>query len=717
MRATGTRAMRTRAAPVAGALALTLLLAGTALAGWPNNPYADIVVCDAAGDQYLPTAAPDGAGGAFVAWLDERTPNADRVFIQRLSADGRPLWAPGGLALSVEGTSIAAIAMTADGAGGAIVAWSSWTPAAGRDIRAQRVRADGTFAWARVGVVVSSTDGQFGMRIVADGAGGAVIAWQDYRTSVRQSFVQRLAANGDCLWAPNGLFLHAEANGNVPAALAVTGDGGVVAAWAANEGSPFALKAQKVSGDGAILWPSGGLVAATSTVPLQIPAIASDGAQGAIVAWTTFQDFPVSRYDVKVQRVTAAGDRPWASDGLLVAGCPSALPLQNVDIASDGAGGAFLAWNQRQGADNDVQAQRISAAGASLWPGSGMAIGALGNADGPRIVADGCGGAIVALVAQQTWLKPELYAQRLSADGDAQWSLHGAAVGLGRVIWFNGAVAADGQGGVVLAWADYNDGDYNVFAQVIDGGGTRFRSGPLLTSVRDVPNDHGGRVRLSWEPSNLDRPQAGFAMYGIWRRVTESAAVAHSAKATAGPVRAQPGVFRTTDGAGGVTWWEGVDAIVADAQPTYAFEVATFADSCAATPAREVFMVDYHAAAWGAFWSSPPDSGSSVDNVSPAGAPSVRPAVPRLEQARPNPFNPRTCLAFTLPREAMARLVVFDLSGRVVRILIDAPLAAGRHEVVWDGCDARGCAVASGGYVARLDAAGVTCTSRLELVR
>lgn len=83
----------------------------------------------------------------------------------------------------------------------------------------------------------------------------------------------------------------------------------------------------------------------------------------------------------------------------------------------------------------------------------------------------------------------------------------------------------------------------------------------------------------------------------------------------------------------------------------------------------------------------------------------------------PNPFNPRTTVAFDLPRAAHARLALHDVAGRLVRVLVDDALPAGSHEVVWDGRDASGRDAASGLYVARLVAGDARATLRLNLVR
>jgi len=70
----------------------------------------------------------------------------------------------------------------------------------------------------------------------------------------------------------------------------------------------------------------------------------------------------------------------------------------------------------------------------------------------------------------------------------------------------------------------------------------------------------------------------------------------------------------------------------------------------------------------------------------------------RLLPNVPNPFNPRTTLRFILTRSEQLRLEIVDPSGRRVRTLVDAVLPAGDHEIVWNGTDDGGRAVASGVY-------------------
>ncbi len=84
----------------------------------------------------------------------------------------------------------------------------------------------------------------------------------------------------------------------------------------------------------------------------------------------------------------------------------------------------------------------------------------------------------------------------------------------------------------------------------------------------------------------------------------------------------------------------------------------------------------------------------------------------------PNPFNPRTTLSARLDTPSSVVVAVFDSRGRLVRELLRGELSAGTHDVAWDGRDDRGRAVATGTYLARLEATGrAPVVTKLVLVR
>jgi hypothetical protein len=89
----------------------------------------------------------------------------------------------------------------------------------------------------------------------------------------------------------------------------------------------------------------------------------------------------------------------------------------------------------------------------------------------------------------------------------------------------------------------------------------------------------------------------------------------------------------------------------------------------------------------------------------------------RLAQNYPNPFNQNTRVHFSLPYAAQMKLMVYNVQGKIVRILMDAWKPAGPGEVIWDGTDLRGYAVPSGTYFYQLNAGDLTAMGKMVLLR
>jgi glucose/arabinose dehydrogenase len=88
-----------------------------------------------------------------------------------------------------------------------------------------------------------------------------------------------------------------------------------------------------------------------------------------------------------------------------------------------------------------------------------------------------------------------------------------------------------------------------------------------------------------------------------------------------------------------------------------------------------------------------------------------------FEAPRPNPMSSVATLRFALPALGRARLRVFDVQGRLVRLLCDGDREPGTHAEAWDGADDAGNVVPPGLYFARLEAGGLTLSQRIVRVR
>ena len=83
----------------------------------------------------------------------------------------------------------------------------------------------------------------------------------------------------------------------------------------------------------------------------------------------------------------------------------------------------------------------------------------------------------------------------------------------------------------------------------------------------------------------------------------------------------------------------------------------------------------------------------------------------------PNPFNPRTTVAFMVGRPQRVRLTLHDLRGHGVVTLVDAVLPAGYHAELWDGTDRAGNPVAAGTYLVRLSSEDGAVTEKIVLLK
>ncbi len=86
-------------------------------------------------------------------------------------------------------------------------------------------------------------------------------------------------------------------------------------------------------------------------------------------------------------------------------------------------------------------------------------------------------------------------------------------------------------------------------------------------------------------------------------------------------------------------------------------------------------------------------------------------------QNYPNPFNQQTVISFSLAAAEQVQVTIYDSQGRLIRTLVQTTLAAGSHELSWDGCDRHNRALASGVYFYQLTAGDQIARNKLLLLR
>jgi len=222
----------------------------------------------------------------------------------------------------------------------------TYAPANGTELACKRYTRDGALAWDRH---IPTTATGNGTSEVTDGAGGMIALWSRRGDGVRGIYAIRQDRNGDLPagWSPGGNLISGSiADPGLLRAVADGAGGAIVLWWDPGSDQSYA---QRIGADGAPVagWPAGGL-----PVPSFAQELIADGEGGAI---GVFQ----SNEDLFAHRMTSAGslDPLWGPGRVVTAAAgrqsePSAI--------LDGAGSAFVAWDDYRGVDPDIYATRVS---------------------------------------------------------------------------------------------------------------------------------------------------------------------------------------------------------------------------------------------------------------------------------------------------------------------------------------------------------------------
>jgi hypothetical protein len=777
----------------------------------------------------------DGEGGAFIAWEDQRTGVYFDIYMQRIDSYGNPLWADNGVAVRSSTNSSYRPSLALDGAGGVIVTWED-NRGSDSDIYAQRLNGSGVAQWTANGIVIcNATNHQYYPEIIADGSGGAIITWMDLRLggSNYNIHAQRVDQNGTIYWQVNGNTICWATDQQRNPVICADGLGGAIIAWDDMRNSSVPdIYAQRIliDGSGTPTWTSNGVAICSASDWQQNPEIMADGDGGAFIAWEDARG--MIPWDIYVQRVNNSGIVQWTSNGVCV--CDEANSQRYPKFASDGQQGLIVTWqDERTSFINDIYAQRVDAGGYPLWLTDGVPVCLAADFQWyPTIAPDGMGGAIIAWSDERSTTELDIYMQHLDGDGVALWAEDGLAVCTASSNQDKVKIAADGTGGMILAWQDKRHSTYSdIYAQRIEPiyGYWGFPE-PRINDVSDVPEDQGGTVNLSWFASQHDdRYMQDITHYSIWRALDAIPALSPQTESldplktdfieSIGPIVMASDISEDFDGpavriiqmATSSYFWEWIGNIDAHYLDGYMLAAPTLNDSTGSEDGMHFFLVSAHTSDPFVFWDSQPDSGYSVDNLSPCPPAAVMaeqiytpegleitwepstepdlhtyvihrglssdfvpdegnliydeceavyfdgdwrwdsgywykvaavdvhgnvseyvllgpegvtgeetpetPAASYLSQNYPNPFNPLTMIRFGLEEPGRVSLRIYDTAGRLVRMLIDEARDAGHYAEEWDGRDSAGRTVASGVYFYRVEAGEYTETKKMVLLR
>ncbi len=474
------------------AMALTQNL----FAQWSTSATVNNAVCALTGQQTNPVSVSDGSGGVIIAWEDNRNGNY-QIYAQHILALGTldPTFPLNGLAIcpTASGQQVSP-SIVGDGTGGAYITWHD-TRTGGEGIYTQYIVA-GAEVWQSTGILVSTSGPSVALpAIVSDGSGGVIISWDDFRNGSADIYAQHILAAGnvDATWKPGGediCVLQPQSQDH--SQIISDGANGAIIAWndyRANGGSNIDIYAQHIDMSGATQWALNGEIISSDPSPQKNFKMVSDGASGAFFCW---EDNRSTASRIYAQHI-ASNKALLASDVVVSTNANVGVSQKNPDMASDGASGVFITWQDDRNGNTDIYARPVNIAG---FTGTEVALCTDANTqDIPKIIGV-VGGAIVAWQDQRNG-NTDLYAQRVNGT---PWIQDGVAISTAANSQNVQTLVSDGTGGAIFTWGDGRSlsNTSDIYAQNIKSDGT-----PLpLSLVSFTGKLEGNQINLSWQTAS-----------------------------------------------------------------------------------------------------------------------------------------------------------------------------------------------------------------------
>lgn len=196
-------------------------------------------------------------------------------------------------------------------------------------------------------------------------------------------------------------------------------------------------------------WTANGRLVCGASGYQSLPSTASDGQDGAFVAWADLR----SGSRTFLQRILADGSIApgWPVDGIAMS--TSAQYVQGPIAIADATGGVYVVWVQGSFHVYALIVQHIDQSGgvAPGWPAEGLHVGALGaNQYLPCAASDDSGGVYIAWSDERSGTdNPDLYVQRIMADASVApgWTSTGNPICVAAGYQYGLSLASDGLGG------------------------------------------------------------------------------------------------------------------------------------------------------------------------------------------------------------------------------------------------------------------------------
>lgn len=531
---------------------------------------------------------------------------------------------------TVNEQSVPKIASTSDG--GCFVSWFD-SRSGGYCLYLQRIDADGNELFDPDGLLISDNEQQSWLvdyDMAVDAGDNAVIVFSDTRNTPDELDVSAymISSDGEFLWGPDGVCLSNTSESSFEAAptVAVTPAGNSIFAWGGSD-SDYTLTFQKLSADGDKLWGDWGISVEDPFGDLSMPIVVPSGPDSAIVLFkSSTGSYPYQVTRLYVGLLDTSGPWGWEEGSVLVYDSGNISPWTVPEMVPDGDGGAVMSW--------------YDAADLSTF---------------------------------------EVWVQHIDADGDLLFPANGAQASTNtnnRLHMYPSAFFNVSLDRTLVFWVEENDNQnqYGVYGQMFSSTGTRL-----------------------WTDGGLELVPLGSSQISFVRALGD-------------PDGVYVAYLRGSGGTSVKTLRIGYDG-VPDWGPVTL--------SAASLGGKDDLV--QCAGCWGsgilAWCDYRNDYGIYAQNINPDGtigpptgiSPGPDGLVPELSISDNPAGRGSVDLLFSTPTSGQVSLRIYDMSGRSVATLVDGVLPAGEHEVSWAAVDGE----PAGVYLVMLRTEGCSVPARI----
>ena len=535
--------------------------------------------------------------------------------------------------------------------------------------------------------------------------------------------------------------------------IASTGNGTAIVVWRdqRDESNGSDIYAQRVNIHGEVFWAEDGIVVCDAPESQYDPRVVEDGQGGVIIAWVDSRRDTAR--DIYAQRVDSSGTMLWSDNGVAVFTATGGSGA-DVDMISDGQGGAILAWGDALPGRATFFTQRINSNGYRVWADDGVHIGGISANTDARLTTDGSDGAIYAWTDGRNGVqwRSDVYAQHLSGGGTEQWGADDVEIIHAEYGQLVRGIVSDMNGGAIIAWYDWR-GNNGLYTQRVDWGGGKVwptngiavDSTDTYTDVAvDIISDNAGGACFFWTDISFSSDQTA-DLYGQRLDPVGSRDWGMDGIPVCDHQGHQFSPMVVHDGSGGmiVTWndnrdndstswdiyaqrmrtwgeriWPDEGVCISNEQHQQANPKIAGCDTLGAiivwsdsrnldTSGKDIYMqgVDID----GNLYDVPTSIyHRSMEKV---------PAQVTLHQNYPNPFNPITHIGYELSSFHEVSISIYNVMGQKIKAFPSKSQNPGYHSVVWDGTSDTGQKVGSGIYYCRISAGSYSVAKKMLLLQ